>query len=215
MKTREAIDAEIKRIIQANYYSEDFQLLSEFQVLASGLSMEEKNTWADIAKERLNSEGSIVDILLCAVVDVPSVVPLLAKKLSAETETNQITRTLIATLSRYSSDEAYLAVERFLDSDQEAEALGALARIDFIRTLPVMVRCMKKDHYAGMILQMLHERIKKTGLQKLIDELRHSSATQVAGFHGQLKKILHSKDSDYNPLSGSETDALLEAFAQR
>jgi hypothetical protein len=213
MKTREQIISEINRIIQANYYSEDFQLTSEFQAFVAGLSADEKAVLGDVAKERLAEDGSIVDILLCSVVDVPSTVPLMAEKLSVEAETNQITRTLIAALGRYSSDDAYRAVERFLDSDQEGEALRALAGIDFTRTLPALVRRMDKPHHETPILHILHERIKRNGLPNLIDELRQSSATRVAGFGKSLEKILRSKTPAYNPLTAREIDDLVNAFA--
>jgi hypothetical protein len=212
MATKDEMNEAIERLVRAHYYDEDFQLLSSFQAYASGLSGGEHDDLAELAFERLVRDGSLVDIILCSVVDVPSAVPVLAEKLSRETQTNQITRTLIAVLGRYATDDAYVAIEPFLDSDQEMEALQALARIDFVRTLPSIVRRMKKDHYAGAVLQMLHERIKKAGLPKLIDDLRSSSATQSAGFSGLLEKTLRAKDAAYNPLSAAEIEALAAAF---
>lgn len=212
MDQKDQIAAEIDRIVQSHYYDEDFQLMSSLQAFAAGLSDAGRETLAGVAFARLTGDGSLVDVLLCSVVDVPSAVPVLAAKLGRETQTNQVTRTLISVLSRYPSDDAYMAIEPFLDSDQEMESLQALARIDFIRTLPAIVRRMKKDHYAGAVLQMFQERIKKAGLPKLIDELRQSSATRFAGFPALLAKILRSKDASYNPLSARELEALIEAF---
>lgn len=212
MQTKDELNAAVERIVQAHYYDEDFQLLSSFQAFVSGLDNAEKDALAELAFERVVRDGSLVDIILCSVVDVPSAVPVLAEKLSREPQTNQITRTLIAVLGRYATDDAYVAIEPFLDSDQEMEALQSLARIDFIRTLPALVRRMKKDHYAGVILQILSYRIKAAGLARVIDDLRQSSATQSAGFGALLRKILRSKDAAYNPLTAAEVDAIIAVF---
>jgi len=209
MKTITAIHSDIERIVNAHYYSEDFHLLSEFQSYAAGLNPQEQSNLAEVVFDRLIRDGSLVDIMLCQVAHVSSAAPVLAEKLSNEPQTNQVTRTLIATLSHYASDDAYVAVERFLDSDQEMESLQALARIDFTRALPAIVRRMKKDHYAGAILQILHERMKKVGLPALAGELRQTSATKFSGFAGILEKILRSKDASYNPIARGDADALL------
>lgn len=212
MQTKDELNAAVERIVKAHYYDEDFQLLSSFQAFVSGLDHAEKDALAELAFERVVRDGSLVDIILCSVVDVPSAVPVLAEKLSRDPQTNQITRTLIAVLGRYATDDAYVAIEPFLDSDQEMEALQSLARIDFIRTLPALVRRMKKDHYAGVILQILSYRIKAAGLARVIDDLRQSSATQSAGFGALLRKILRSKDAAYNPLTTAEVDAIIAVF---
>ena len=212
MKSAGDIQSDIDSIVGAHYYSEDFQLLSAFQSYAAGLQPEEQAALADAVFGRLIRDGSLVDIMLCQVVAVPSAVPVLAEKLSNESQTNQITRTLISTLSYYATDEAYIAVERFLDSDQEMDALQALAKIDFSRTLPAIVRRMNKQHNHGMILHLLHHRMKAAGLTALIHELRQSSATRSAGFSGRLGEVLRSKDAAYNPFTADEISAMAAAF---
>ena len=212
MKNKLNIQEDLERIVRANYYSEDFELISSFRAYEAEMSGEERDLLADVVFERLCAEGSLVDILFCSIIDVPSAVPVLAEKLSREPQVNQVTRSLIQALKRYSSDDAYVAVERFLDSDQEMDALQALAAIDFARTLPHLARLIKKDHYYGVMLQVFSERIKRVGLEPMIEELKKSSATNSASFRTCLQKALASKDSNYNPLNTDQRIALEKAF---
>jgi len=212
VKDKSEIQSDLDRIVQAHYYSEDFELISSFRAYESERADEEKDLLAEVVFERLCSEGSLVDILFCSIIDVPSAVPVLAEKLSREPQVNQVTRSLIQALKRYASDDAYTAVERFLDSDQEMDALQALASIDFARTLPHMARLMKKDHYHGVVLQMLRDRMKRVGLEPLVEELKKSSATRSASFRECLRKALASKSADFNPLDPGQISALKHAF---
>ncbi|HMO50167.1 MAG TPA: hypothetical protein PKE26_05550 [Kiritimatiellia bacterium] len=212
MKTREQLESDVVQLVQSHYYSEDFELLSAFQAYVHGLSESEKNDVAGIAFSRLIHEGSMVDILLCSVVNVPSAAPVLAEKLNREPHSNQVTRALIAALKTYATDDAYTAVERFLDSDQELETLQALACIDFVRTLPYLVRLIRKEHVHGIALHILHDRSKAVGLDRLVEELRLSSATQSAGFRENLAKTLRSKKDPYNPFSEAEILRILHAI---
>jgi len=212
VKDRTGIQTDLERIIQANYYSEDFELISSFRAYEAERSEEEKDLLAEVVFERLCREGSLVDILFCSIIDVPSAVPVLAEKLNREPQVNQVTRSLIQALRRYCSDDAYTAVERFLDSDQEMDALAALASIDFARTLPHMVRLMKKDHYHGVVLQMLRERMKRVGIEPLVEEMKKSSATHSRSFRENLHKALGSKTAEYNPLDSSQISVLKDAF---
>lgn len=209
MKTRETIAADLETLVQGHYYSEDFELLSSFRAYASGLADGEKEILTRVAFERLAGEGSMVNILLCSVVQVPEAVPVLAERLSREPNSNQVTRCLIAALSTYRSDEAYTAVERFLDSDQELEAVQALARIDFVRALPRIVRLMPREHARGMLLHLFHARMKEAGLDRLIGDLRQSSATRSADFRDNMAATLRCKQGGYNPFSEQDIAAML------
>lgn len=213
MKTLEQIRSDIAEIVQRNYYSEDFELISSFQVYLETLSDEERDHFAGVVFERVIAEGSIVDIMLCGLVSVPSAAPVLAEKLSRETDTNQVTRSLIGALQHYPGDDGYVAVERFLDSDQELEALRALAKIDFTRTLPAIARRMSKDYMHGNLLHLFHERSKTIGLDAMIIELTTSSATKSAAFRDNLPKVLASKSKGYNPFNEEELATIKRAFA--
>jgi hypothetical protein len=210
MKNKQQISTELADLVQSHYYSEDFELISSVQAYQATLSGDEAALLTDVVYRRLLDEGSIVDILLCGVARVPSAVPVLAEKLNRADISNQMTRALIVALQTYASDEAYTAVERFLDSDQEMETLQALARIDFVRTLPYTVRLMRKEHYHPIVLHMFYDRMKKVGLNALIADLKQSSTTQSDAFRESLLKTIHSKPNDYNPFSEEEIQALVK-----
>lgn len=201
MRTDQEITNEIDQLIAGHYYSEDFELLASLRAFVDPLSPGEKEHVRALALKRLMLEGSLVDVLLCSVIDVPSAVPVLAERLGREPVTNQVTRTLIQALRRYHTDEAYTAVERFVDSDQELEAIDALADIDFRRTIPLLVRAMGKSHQHGNLLHLFHRFAKERGVDGLVDELRVSSATRSTRFMPDLEQVLRSKKEPYNPFT--------------
>lgn len=204
MKSAGEITIDIENIVHAHYYSEDFELVSSLRAYVDSLLPGERENARQVVLKRLLDEGSMVDILLCSVIDVPSAVPVLAGKLDREPVSNQVTRSLITALRMYQTADAYNAVERFVDSDQEMEAIDALADIDFRRTIPLLVRTMKKEHFHGNILHMLHRQAKRGGLDGLIGALRDSSAIRTARFKNDLQQLLASKKEPYNPFT--ETD---------
>ncbi len=212
MKSAPEITHEIDQIIHAHYYSEDFELIASLRAYIEGLMPGEKETVRGIVLKRVLEDGSLVDILLCSVIDVPSAVPALAGKLDREPVSNQMTRGLIAALRNYQVADAYTAVERFVDSDQEMEAIEALADMDFRRTIPLIVRLMRKEHYHGNILHILHRRMKKTGADALVGELRESSATRSDRFRNDLALVLDSKKPPYNPFTGAEIRHMLSGI---
>jgi len=209
MKSLSQVDAELEEIIVAHYYSEDFELISSMKAYYHSLASLEKSYLEQIVLRRLTSDGSIVDILLCSVVNVPSAAPVLSSRLNREEISNQVTRTIISALKKYRSDEAYTAVERFLDSDQEIESLQAIAEIDFRRSIPHIVIALKKEFTHGVVLHILHDRVKTVGLSGLVDDLCASSATRTATFKALLSTALHSKKHPYNPFSESDIQHII------
>lgn len=197
-------------MIESHYYSEDFELVSSFRAFYEQLSSVEKSYLEQVVLQRLVTEGSMVDILLCSVVRLPSAVPILAGRLSREQVPNQLTRHLIGALKTYRADEAYTAVERFLDSDQELETLEALAAIDFRRAIPSIVRAMKVESTHGVLLHIVYERVKAVGINGLVDDFRHASATHTPSFASTLGRVLHSKNDRYNPFAESEIKHIMK-----
>jgi hypothetical protein len=209
MRNDQEITNEIEQLVARHYYSEDFELLASLRAYIEPLSPGERELVRALALKRLMHEGSLVDIMLCSVIDVPSAVPVLAGRLEREPVTNQVTRALIMALRRYHTDEAYTAVERFVDSDQELEAMDALADIDFRRTIPRLVRAMGKAHQHGNLLHMLHRYVKARGIEGLIDELSASSATRSARFVSDLEQVLRAKKEPYNPFTEEQIILIL------
>lgn len=198
----------LSALVQSHYYSEDFELLSAVRAFAEALPPGEADELKAVILSRMAAEGSMVDILLCSVVDVPGAVPLLADRLDRETAPSQLTRALISALQRYPCDAAFRAVERFVDSDQEGEALAAIARIDFLRAVPYIVRSLDREYLHGPILHMLHERRKRVGLPALAVELAAVPSADLAALRRRLVKALDSKAAAFNPFPESERQRL-------
>lgn len=213
MKTQEHIARELDELIQDHYYREDFELVASVRAYQEGLGPAERETLRAVVLRRLLDEGSMVDIILCAVVEVPSAAPVLALKLDRESVPSQLTRALITALQGYHGEEVFRAVERFVDSDQEGEALAALARIDFVRALPYLARALECDHHLGPILHILHARSRKVGVAALVLELQSGAARLPAGFRAGLRRALAAKQDDYNPFSGQELNRLRQELA--
>ena len=208
MKTPAEIEGELADLIQAHYYSEDFELMSSVRAYQDHLLPEERDELKAVVLRRLLTEGSMVDIVLCAVVHVPSAGPVLALKLDRESVPSQLTRALITALQGYPGEEAYRAVERFLDSDQEGEALAALARLDFNRTLPHVARALEREHFLGPVLHLLHARAKDVGVPALGLELHAACSRLPAGFVRRLERVFAAKAPPYNPFSPPELERL-------
>ncbi|MFH0907400.1 MAG: hypothetical protein V1929_01375 [bacterium] len=211
-KTSEQIARELADLIQHNYYDEDFQLLSEVRAYAASLSTDDREILRQVVAGRLADSQSIVDVMLCTVVHAPELVPSLVRMLDRQTNTSQLTRALMLALQRYGGSESFHAVERFLDSDQETEALAVLARIDFQRALPFVFRCLRKDHFLDACLQILFERKKAIGFHDLVDELRTCTALGSASVRERLRLSLTVKKDEYNPFTADEVRTLLAAI---
>ena len=213
VKTQAIIEQELSELIQAHSYSEDFELLSSVRAYQEGLSLAGRDELRAVVLRRLSGEGSMVDILLCSVVDVPSAGPILAGRLDQETVPSQLTRALMTALAACPGDASFRAVERFVDSDQEGEALAALARIDFSRALPYVARALDRAHFLGPVLHLLHARAKVVGVPALAEELRASTARLPAAFPDGIRRSLGAKSAAYNPFSEAERARLLDALA--
>jgi hypothetical protein len=212
MRTLEQLAHELDEIIQSHYYAEDFELVAAVRAFHEPMAAGEKSRLSQIVLRRVVTDGSIVDVLLCGLVVVPSAAPVLVDKLNREPVTNQTTRVLIETLRHYPTDAAYEAVERFLDSDQEMEALRVLAAMDFARTLPLIVRRMRRASFDGLLLHILHDRARIVGLPGLIENLKSSSVTRRADFADELARVMRSKPGKYNPFSQPDIGRIIDAM---
>ena len=209
MKSREQIGDELARLEAANYYSEDFEWLSAVRAYRDGLADGEVAHLQAVVLQRLLAEGSMTDILLCSLVEVPSAAPVLAAKLDRESVPSQLTRALITALQGYRGDDVFRAVARFVDSDQENEALRALARIDFARAMPFVARALQKLHQRDLVLHILHDRAKQVGVASLLLELRAFAAGwNDPGLASVIRLALTGKPEPYNPFTPDELNQL-------
>ena len=130
-------------------------------------------------------------------------------KLNAETLVSERTREIIKALRQHRNDETYRAIERFLDSDQEMDALSALADIDFPRTLPHLARFLRVGHHNAACLNILHEQKKKLGLAALVSALKNYPAYNHHEFSYRVEKMFRSKKGLENPFREEEMRAIL------
>lgn len=214
MKSAQEIENDLVALERNHYYSEDFEWLSAVRAYRDSLSEAERETLSEAVLRRLLKEGSMTDILLCSIIPVPSAAPVLAAKLDREFVPSQLTRALITALSHYKGDDVFRAVARFVDSDQENEALRTLALIDFAKALPYVARALLKEHQADLVLHILHDRYKThPSIERLAAELRAFAAGWGdPDFVPRLRRALTSKREPYNPFTIEELtrlDALL------
>ena len=214
VKTVEQIREELRELESSHYYSEDFQWLSAVRAYHDALQGEERESFHRVLFKRMMDEGSMTDILLCSIVPVPEAASVLAAKLDRESVPSQLTRALITALQHYRGDDVFRAVARFVDSDQENEALRALARIDFARALPFVARALQKEHARDLVLHILHDRCKEVGIDNLILELRAFAAGRAdPALLAAFSAAAHGKAAEYNPFSSAELQRLRTALA--
>lgn len=213
MKSAEQIAVDLRALESACYYSEDFHWLSSVRVYRDGLFEEERALFRQVVFQRLLLDGSITDVLLCSIDDIPGATPLLAERLNRESSSSQLTRALMEALRRCTGDEAFCAVERFVDSDQEQEALRVLAEIHFARALPYIERASQRPDHRDLVLHILYDRSRVVGLEALIGELRAFMATRNdAELASRLCHALQNKSTPYNPFSEENLRRLMVAL---
>jgi hypothetical protein len=208
MRTAEELESELDTLVAGNYYTEDYELRWTIRRFEEGLEPAEKRLFREIALRRLTDDPSILSVMLVSAVPVPDAVPVLAALLDRTSGTDMLTRAVLSTLAAYGESSAVPSVTRFLDSDQEIEALTCLARLHFGGSLFYVFRSARRDHLRGACLQILHARKKEVGLERLIGELGAHQASSRQNVPKRLGQILGSKEGPYNPFTAEEIAAL-------
>ena len=214
MMTPEEIGRQLDDLIQAHYYSEDFELVSMMRSFAAGLSTEDRLVLGQLINRRLLAEGSLVDVLLCSVLPSPLQAVALIQLLDRQQQTSPMTRALMEALRHMNTDGAFRAVERFMDSDQEQEALFALSCIDFQRATSYLVRALKKDGNLTACLHLLYERKKRVGMDQFLHELRAMAFAYGADIRARIERAVRVNVPPYNPFQPAELDQISDALRQ-
>ncbi|MBP7828710.1 MAG: hypothetical protein KA248_02200 [Kiritimatiellae bacterium] len=201
-----AIDA----FVESHYYSEAPEFESARRVFVASLCDGMTEVYRHTVLERLQNDPSLVNVLLCAGGDIPGAGPWLAARLDGETVTSPLSRALIRVLAGYPGEASCRAVERFLESDQQAEALQSLARLDWPRALPRLVAATEKASMHTALLHILHARQKQAGLPALVEEMRRAATWPGWNAEG-WRRVLASQPAPYNPFQPGELAALIEA----
>ena len=212
MRSTQEIEQALDELITEHYYSDDFMLTGVMRSFTECLPARERVIFCDVLLERLAREPTILNVLLCSSLDIPDIVPELTELLNEQAETSQLTRAILSVLKHYKDDAAYRAIERFLDSDQEDDALAALAKIDFVRSIPHLIRMLNRGYIINRCLHIFYERKKEVGLEGLIYELRTYAVANDAERIHRIGQVFASKTGDYNPFSQDEIATILIAL---
>lgn len=209
MKTRETIEAEIERMVAGHYYSEDYELEWSAKTYYDGLSEAEQELFQGVMIARLTGDAGMADISIVTRLGVAAFTPHLAALLDRQAHSSAMSRALLAVLSHQPDEQAYVAVERFLDSELEGEALTCLARMNFHRTLPQLRWAMQKAHLHNFCIHALHEFKQHLGMEALVKAVKQLVEPDADALGPHLAKILRSKSGAYNPFSPEEIEELL------
>jgi hypothetical protein len=212
MRSEPELEAALDTLIRGQYYAEEYELRWRLRAFADALEPPERSTLGRVVARRLAEEPSVLTVLLCQACPTPEAVPTLISLLDAQGEANMLTRALFDTLAQYREPDAFPSVQRFLDSEQEPEALQCLAQLDFTQALFYVIRSARRPHLRDACLQILHERRKHAGLPQLITDLRNAREHMQLPVAPRIRDVLHHKAGDYNPFSADDIAAIMKGL---
>jgi len=213
LRSSDQLERELDSLIEGGYYDEDFELVWTLRRFAEALGPEELERVLDIVLGRLEHDPSVLNVLIVTAIPVPSAVPVLGSILDNQDETGTLSRSLLAALGEYADAESFHHVARLLDSDQEQEALIALARIDFPRALFHLLGSPEREHLFDVCIQIFHQRRKEAGLETLIESLQTLSSEFPV--RDRVERILLFKDDHYNPFTKEQIQEILCGLCDR
>lgn len=205
--------AALDQLVAEHYYREDFELLAAVRAWASGLDEAGRSALRDLIARRVQEQPTIVEAVLCQAIAVPEAAPALAAWLARETEASLLSRALLQALRAAGGPEAYRAVERFVESEQEWEALQVLAELDFPRAWPRVREALRRDSQRDLVLHILQARRRQIGWDAFRAELAAGCAAEPA-LVGPLRRVLLAKGVGYNPFPPAEVERLLADLGQ-
>jgi hypothetical protein len=212
MKPIEQIEGELDRLLESQYYAEDYELRALLGQFANRMEPHDLVHFHTIALRRLQEDPSILTVALCAATTIPGAERELCSLLDRQSETSMLTRAILATLARYGDTASFDSVVRFLDSDQELEALQCLGRVDFQRTLFFLIQAARRKHLRDVCLHILQGRRKTVGLANLTTELVAYAKSVRSPVRRRLSRVLHCKEGSYNPFSEEEIAVIERAL---
>ncbi len=212
IKSCEAIAADLARMETSHYYSEDYELEWAAKSYFDTLTVVEQERFIALMQERLSQQAGMADIAICARLQNPALTLLLADRLNEQEVSSSTSRALLAALSHQADEAAYSAVERFIDSELEGEALMCMARMNFQRALPHLQWALKQDHLHNFCLHAMHEYMRREGMDALLSALRSLVALDRDRLTAHLRKVMGSKQGPFNPFTATELDIVAGAL---
>jgi len=215
MIDKPAMIRKLDELLQSNYYNEPHELLWAVREFADRLSATERELLREVLLERLDREPNVATLVICTAMDLPESCPRLRRLLANESTTSQVSRLLMRMLATYPGDDNYRAVERFLDSEQQGEALRLLAGMDFRRTFSHLKRALARDHLRDVCLHIFYDHRKRVGLQTLCDDLRRLAAGEGEVLRRRIREALTAKQGAHHPFEAGDVEVALRALEER
>jgi len=205
-KYNQALD----QLAKENYYSEEYEYRWAAKTFFTELADVERPAFKQAFLKRLSDDPNQANVMLAGEFEVPECIPILVKELNRYEQPNQETWILMAVIAKYPDAVGFQALERFIDSAQEAEAIDFLSQMDFLRALPHLRRALTVDHLLDRCLHIFAERKKKTSIEQLVDELALILKADNPGYlRSRFRHCFMIKQEPYNPFSEEELDHLL------
>lgn len=211
--TPESIQTAIDDLAKRMYYSEEHEIHWAARELLESVPPEDLPRFQETFLKRLQEDPSVGNIFFAGSFGFPEAAPLIAELLRDEKEVSNLTRTMMYVLAIIGRDNpaarAYEAIEPYLDSTQEQEALQFLTRLDFERSLPHLRAALRVDDHLKNCLHIFHAQRREFDFETLC-----SNITMLVGtdpdLHHRFKLTLTIQQDPYNPFTQDERIQLLQ-----
>jgi len=201
-RTPDEMNAALDALVLANYYSEDYESDRAARELLAGVAAADRGTFEAVFLQRLAADPSIANLFLAGSFGFESAVPEVVAALDRCEDANNMTRTILYVLSQL-GDGGYAAMERFVDSELEIEALTWLARMDFDRTIPHLRRALHNDGLLKTCLHIFAAYRSQHDIEALVGKLVEIRQDD-AELGRRLALAVSLQDDPYNPLDETE-----------
>ena len=204
----EALD----RLSESHYYAEEWEFQAAARAWNDALDPAAQALFPQVLWQRVERDPSVTNASLCVVFPFPELEIPLAAALSRQPETSHLTRSLIAALQWQRGDAAFRAVERFIDSAQEMEALLALVRIHPDRAVPYMRRAVMEDRLIETCLHALAQLRATSGMEAAVGHLKSVCVGEGARLLRRVRAMFAIKTVENSPFSPDEIRHMLGAL---
>ena len=209
VKTAEIFSAELDDLIEKNYYSEEWELRSAAQVYYDALGEEQRVVFDQMFVARIQQDPSVSNVSISSAFRIPALGPLLAEALNRHKKASYESRNLMCGLRPYRDDASFAAVERFVESEQEIEALRLLGHMNFLRAMPHLRRSLKKDQLLEVCLHIFQDRKRDVGLEGLIADLAMLIKGREGYYRRRLEAMFSIKKGLHAPFSEREMQRII------
>ena len=208
-KTQQALSDELDQLIERNYYSEEWELKSAVKLYYDALEAGEQVTFTKMFVLRMLRDPSVANISISTSIRSPEVAALIAEALGREKKASYTSRTMMYALRPYGDEVSFRAVERFVDSEQEIEALRILCSMDFVRAAPHIRRALKRDALLEVCLHIFQDRRRSVGMDQLIRELSQLIKGRTGYYRQRLEAMFTIKKGDNAPFDAQQVRRII------